>query len=687
VRVPERVIAASLGVSFAVIPLLPALIALTGAPIPGLVVLPKAAVVALLALAGVLCATWIVALLSSPRARIPALAAVAALPAAELLATLLGVAPRESLFFALAAAGGVVWFAAVARFARSERAMESTLGAYLASGAAAALVAVAMVVAKTPSMLYTIGHGRATGTFVLPGELAAYLIVYVPVAAAVARSSPRLRAVAVAGLAVAALAFVATFSRGGFVGMAAAIAALVVLRRRRRGARYAVAILAASAVAVALIFNAHHDPSENFTRIAIWETALNVIARFPLTGAGPLGFAHLYPELRLPGGEPLAYHAHSIVLTVAAESGLVGVAALLAGWYRFAVALRRGFVAEAPSARITIAIAAGLIGTWVQGLIDTSTVVLLALWFPFMGLAIASVRPADAPAGTERPRTPRRRALVAAFGTVAALVLTAGGVVQVASDSEYAYAASPDSFPARLPPRLGTRVYEGIERIAAFPLVEDVLTRDALRRGDLRAASAHAARLPEGPVRSDDLARIAAADGRTADAIRLYLDAGDDRALQPFVDVLVRDGRLRAAYALELRIRDRIDGMGMRPNAVADTCWRLARLALQLGDVAAASRFYAEASALAPLNTKYLVEAGTLALDRDMPQAADALFARAAAVDPADADAIAGEGLAALLRRDRADAARRLAEANAINPRATLARRLAAQAAAAILWK
>ena len=658
------------------VPLYPSFITLSGAPVPGISVVPKALTVALLALAGVMAAYWASRLLAAPKRPMPTVPALAAFPAAALVAACFGFDPLAGALFIVILVFAVVWHATILRFFHDPGVAETIFGSYLLSGALASLAAIAMVLAKTPVSLYTIGHGRAIGTFVLPGELAGYLIIYVPVAYALARTQLTLRPLTWIGLTAASIAFVLTFSRAGWIGMAAALAAFVVLRWRRSGARYAVGIVGIAVAAVGLVFNAHHDPSENFTRLSIWNGALHMVQRFPFSGVGPFEFPRMYQLVRMPGGEAIAYHAHSVILTVAAWTGIVGVVALCFGWWRFAVELRGRLTAAAyDSARVPIAIAAGLFGTWVQGLIDTISVVIFGLWLPFMALALATAngtppeRPSTAGPAVATVRT--RRVTAGAIAAIAVLC----AVVQTASSSVFAAAASSDSLPARLPPEVGTRLYEAIERVAPVPFVEIVLAEDALRRGDLTAASRSIARIPAGPSRSDLQARVASAHGDTAAAVRLFLEAGDDEALQPLVAAAVQHDRIREAYALESRIRDRLAAAGTRPNALADSWWRLGRLAVRLGNRSEAASDYGRASDLAPLNTKYRLDAGVLALERN-DAAASSLFARVADIDPSDADAIAGMGLAALERGDAVRAAQFASRADVINSHATLARKL-----------
>ncbi|HEX3549658.1 MAG TPA: O-antigen ligase family protein [Candidatus Elarobacter sp.] len=637
---------ASFVLAFAGLPLYPAFIGLTRAPVPGLSVVPHAAAVALFVLAVVLAIAWSALLLASPPKPMPTVAALAALPAAAIVAALLGFDPRAGVVFIAILLFGVVWHAAILRFVEDAGAIRAVLAAFLISGALASLLAIVLVVTKTPAELYTIGHGRATGTFVLPGELAGYLIVYVPVAIGTARAPLGLRGIALGGALVACAAFVLTFSRAGWLGMAAAIAALILLRGRGQGMRAAAAIVGAALVAVALVFNSHHDPSENFTRISIWEAALRTIAAFPFSGVGPFAFASTYHLTRVPGGEPVALHAHSIVLTIAAETGLAGLAALAWVWWRFAAELAARLRTPSPLAGPALAIAAGLIGTWVQGIVDTVSIVIFGLWLPFMALALACAGPAAERAPVRAAaRWPGRRAVVVVAATAAVL---ACAVVQLASSAIDGWAAAPYALPARLPESLGVRIDSAIERVAPLPSIERLLAEDALRRHDARDAARYAAKLPPGNERDDLEARIAAQNGSEGEAVASFLAAGDDRALQPIVARLAADGRVRDAYALESRVRDRLAGDETRPNALADSWWRLGRLAARMGDVREAARDDARAIALAPLNTKYLLDAGELALARNDAHDAAVMFGRALDADPADARA------ARLLRTARA---------------------------------
>jgi hypothetical protein len=79
------------------------------------------------------------------------------------------------------------------------------------------------------------------------------------------------------------------------------------------------------------------------------------------------------------------------MLTIFAEMGVVGVCAVLYAWFRFAQTLvGRLRTARPEHAALALAVTAGLFGTWVQGVIDTVSVVLFGLWLPTMALALVT---------------------------------------------------------------------------------------------------------------------------------------------------------------------------------------------------------------------------------------------------------------------------------------------------------
>jgi O-antigen ligase len=317
-----------------------------------------------------------------------------ALFGAGLLAGCVGFDPLAGLLFTGIGGVGIIWQCSVMRFYSDRNAANAIYYAYLITGGLAAVAAIVMVATRFPPAQYAIAHGRATGTFILPGELAGYLIVLLPIAytlGSIGAARP-MRIVAWSAFAAGLAALALTYSRAGWMGFAAACAFLLAVRTRRGIAGAALIVLGGIA-AVLLLFNAHHDPSEDYTRLSIWQAAVQVADRFPLTGVGPFTFSRLYSVVRAPDADPTAFHAHSLYLTFFVEIGIVGLTAFAWIIWRFATELRRRLGNASPSAAfLSLSIAAGLVGVAVQGLIDTVSVVLFGVWMPMMALALAAAK-------------------------------------------------------------------------------------------------------------------------------------------------------------------------------------------------------------------------------------------------------------------------------------------------------
>ncbi len=390
----QRIMAVALATVFALTPLFPSLITLTAVSVPGISIVPEPFVLVVLGVLALLALYGAIVLASPPRELPPLLLPLLAWLGAGALSAALGLDPRAGAIFLGILALGIVWHVALWRFFCVPGIAAAVLWSYLSSGALASVAAIAMVMLRWPAQQFAMEHGRAVGTFILPGELAGYLIIFIPIALAVAWRTQRrsLRALAICAAACGAVALGLTFSRAGWMGCAAALAfGCFALGPRMR--RFAFFALAVGLAAVLVLFNAHHNPSENFTRLSIWRAAIAAIERFPLTGAGPFEFAHVYALVRRPDGDATAFHAHSFYLTVLAESGVVGALAVAWTWWRFARCLRAALRAAPPAnATLAIAAAAGLFGTLVQGTIDTVTVVIFGMWFPTMALALAFAR-------------------------------------------------------------------------------------------------------------------------------------------------------------------------------------------------------------------------------------------------------------------------------------------------------
>jgi O-antigen ligase len=399
----RRLMPSALGLIFAVVPLFPSFIALTGVGFPGISLIPRGVTLAVFALCALLAIYALATLTRFSWGAQPLLAPLLAVFGAGVLAGAAGFDPAAGLLFTGIGGLGIVWHCSVVRFYADRYAAVTIFTAFLVSGTLASAAAILMVGARLPAAQYAIQHGRATGTFILPGELAGFLIVFLPIAYAlgcVARPHA-LRALGWTAFAVGLVALALTYSRAGWMGFAAAFAFLFAVRTRR-GIGAAALVVLGGIFAVLLLFNAHHNPSEDYTRLSIWQAAVQTADRFPLTGVGPFNFSRLYALTREPDGDPTAFHAHSLYLTFFVEFGIVGLTAVAWTLWRFASELRSRIAgAAAPAALLSLSVAAGLVGVAVQGLIDTVSVVIFGLWMPIMGLALAAAKGGDPDPATQ----------------------------------------------------------------------------------------------------------------------------------------------------------------------------------------------------------------------------------------------------------------------------------------------
>jgi tetratricopeptide (TPR) repeat protein len=274
--------------------------------------------------------------------------------------------------------------------------------------------------------------------------------------------------------------------------------------------------------------------------------------------------------------------------------------------------------------------------------------------------------------------------------SIAAIVgalLAALATVQLASFSLASSIAAPGTLPTHVSPRFGLAVYRILDRIAPAPYVEATLAEHALAQGDAVSAQRYALRLPGSPSRDELLARVARARGEQQLALEYFLAAPDvDAVRRAALALAVRDPA--AAYALERLLKVRLALLTTHPDAVAEAYWQMGRLAnrqawrqvpgskTQTAWLRRGLRDFEGAVALAPLSERYIISAANQADLLGDERRAEMLFHQGADVDPGSGDAVAGLGVIALHRGDRATAAAYLARARAIDPTALMVRAL-----------
>jgi O-antigen ligase len=153
----------------------------------------------------------------------------------------------------------------------------------------------------------------------------------------------RLRALLLVSLGILILALWLTMTRSSLLGALAGLTVLFVLRIRRL-----VWLAAALAVALGLfVFSPGHFKERLYSsfdlldettrvRIELVKTGVNMVREHPLTGVGPRMARRVYPDYRVSEDIPdWAYqHLHNSPLQIAAEMGLLALAAWLALWWK-----------------------------------------------------------------------------------------------------------------------------------------------------------------------------------------------------------------------------------------------------------------------------------------------------------------------------------------------------------------
>lgn len=509
---------------------------------------PHVAAAALLALVG-WSARWRERVCAVPRPLVLALAAWLLAAAASAAASPHAGGPlRLELLDLVALALTSVLFAA--SWQRRER--ERLLALLAGAGTAAAIVAAIGSLRGAP--LYSVAAN--------PNAVAALLIAALPA------GLERLRAAPSFARLVPPLAMVAglllTRSRAGLLALAAGTVVTAAIRlqrpapaaqaRRRDFSRAALALLLIAALlATALAIPRAVRALEREPRLALWAGTAQMVRAHPLLGVGPGAFYLDFPSWRpaeyalLGGVADITINPHSHPLRVAAETGLVGLAAWLAVLAAAADAARRP-----PHDGLRRAAVAGVLLLLAQNAVDQNLGIPIGRFWLALLLGLAASRPDAEPAPAPRQPAAVTRALTA----LAAVALLAAGVLRPLASGWLVYrAAHAESLETRrtrleaalrltpfdprlhwmhatvvtqteTDPQAGLRAYAPLRAFAPdyahVRLNAGVLEANA---GELRAAEADLLReielFPYGDSGYDALERLARATGRERAARRI----------------------------------------------------------------------------------------------------------------------------------------------------------------------
>ena len=192
--------------------------------------------------------------------------------------------------------------------------------------------------------------------------------------------------------AIICLGVLVSWSRGAWLGLAAALL-VVVLAHARRAAPVLILIAAAVALMVVVFGLTNLLPPSISARIgdlgsyvgigdvtrtevtdasfsvverlAHWQAAINMWTDHPWLGVGPGNYAVMYGLYRLPRWQDALGHAHNVYLNVAGESGVLGLLSYLVLWI---AAIWQAFRGAVSNRRFVAAVGAGVLG----GLVHTT---------------------------------------------------------------------------------------------------------------------------------------------------------------------------------------------------------------------------------------------------------------------------------------------------------------------------
>jgi O-antigen ligase len=154
---------------------------------------------------------------------------------------------------------------------------------------------------------------------------------------------PRTRWWGIGGILVILAGLVVTWARAAWLGAAAGIVTLVLIGSHRP---VRVGLVAATAALIAAGWAASpHWPGiqrvvhsldsleANQNRLTIWRAVPRIVADYPILGTGYGTFITVYPRYMEPGARgPTPSFAHDVFLNSAAETGLLGLAAVISLW-------------------------------------------------------------------------------------------------------------------------------------------------------------------------------------------------------------------------------------------------------------------------------------------------------------------------------------------------------------------
>jgi putative inorganic carbon (HCO3(-)) transporter len=331
-----------------------------------------------------------------------------AMIATAMIAGVVGVSLRAASFEILSEIGDFILFVAVYYRMGDDRLRRALLTCFFSAGIIATVFGIALTLTRHPPEMFSYQHGRAAGTFLQPNEFGGYLLFFIALGIAQAGAPPLLRRLGFTAAAIGIVALALAVSRAAWLGLIVGLPILVWRLGRKAVVVYVIAAAATLVLGTTTFRDVAHDPSENTSRIAVWQGALRMAERFALTGVGPLGFSKVYPSLKQPDAAVDEVHAHDLPLNVLVENGVLGLAAFI---WAVVAGVREALRARArldPKDRERVllfyGIAAAFIASAVQNVLDVVSTFVFLLWWPMLGLMLSLAPAAQSRALERGPR-------------------------------------------------------------------------------------------------------------------------------------------------------------------------------------------------------------------------------------------------------------------------------------------
>lgn len=261
-------------------------------------------------------------------------------------------------------------------------------------------------------------NNRARGTFTEPNQFGIFcaLVVFVSLGLLLSARTPRQRLLPIASGLTALLALMVALSRGSWIGAVVGLGLLLFLlpSARRQLALASLPLVVIGLLVVTLqpdrpelqvvqdrigtFGDVTGNPYDN--RPAIWKEARRQVREQPLLGQGPGQFPYV-SQRAAEASTVAAFHAHNVLLTVAAELGMPA-AGLVVGFTLSMLALARRTVrtlSDPGHRALAASLAAALAVVVGQGLVDFTlrNAVIISLLSVLLGLLLAVSRLRDEP--------------------------------------------------------------------------------------------------------------------------------------------------------------------------------------------------------------------------------------------------------------------------------------------------